>query len=196
MADDSKMITERDAFIAAQALGPDAYVEKAAIKVGVKFDAGKPEIDLLPYGPLAWIARAMEYGRRKYELDNWKLLGSSADLRRVRAAMGRHVLKFISGEWADKESKLPHLAHIGANIVFLLWHWSAQHDIDDDVLDTEQQAAMQRAQEIGDEYRAKQRAGDVKITQKSCVQCGIVEGSWAITEGGCVEGKNHKFEGG
>lgn len=121
---------------------------------GMKYDAGKPEMDLLPYGPLAWIARAMECGRRKYDYDNWKQLSSLKDKRRILAALGRHTLKLIGGEWADKESKLPHAAHIGANIIFLLYFHSQEHGIDDDKLSEEQAAAMAEAQRIGDEHRA------------------------------------------
>lgn len=122
---------------------------------GIKFDAGKPKMSLLAYKPLAWLARAMEQGLRKYERGNWQKLTGEENRLRMVDALGRHTQKFIDGEWLDQDSKLPHLGHIMANCMMLLWHYDAEHGTNPDVLTPEQQAAMAEADRIGAEHRAR-----------------------------------------
>lgn len=131
---------------------------------GVKFDAGKPPMSLLVYGPLAWLSRAMEQGLYKYTRGNWQKLTGEANRYRMIDALGRHTQKFIGGEWFDQESKLPHLAHVMANCMMLLWHHDAMTGDNPDKLTKEQSDAMNEAKRIGDEMRAK---GFAKATDQS-----------------------------
>jgi hypothetical protein len=63
------------------------------------------------------IAKVFTYGADKYTAYNWL-----NDMRygRFIAATFRHLRDYWLGEDMDKESKLPHLAHAGANILMLL----------------------------------------------------------------------------
>lgn len=87
-------------------------------------------MDLIPAGPLAWLARVLGFGADKYSENNWKELSSPKDLARIKAALFRHVVKLVDGEWSDEESGLPHAAHAMCNLVFLLWHHDKMRGID------------------------------------------------------------------
>lgn len=89
---------------------------------GMKFDTGKPKMDLLPAGPLAWVSHVLAFGAAKYKRGNWKQLDSREDWHRLLGATMRHVSMMIDGEWLDPESGLPHAAHVMCNCMFLLWH--------------------------------------------------------------------------
>jgi hypothetical protein len=97
-----------------------------------KYDAGKPRMELLPAVALEEIAKALDFGSKKYTDWNWtkgfkwsRLLGSCL----------RHLTSYLRGEDKDPESGLSHLAHAGANIVFLLWHERFRQDLDDRHID-------------------------------------------------------------
>lgn len=79
---------------------------------------GKPRLTLVPTGIIWAIAKAREYGVKKYgDPDNWR----KVDPQHYRDAAYRHWLKYIddpSGK--DEESGLPHLAHVATNVAFLL----------------------------------------------------------------------------
>jgi hypothetical protein len=125
---------------------------------GIKFDAGKPRMSLLAYGPLAWLSRAMEQGLLKYTRGNWQQLTGEDNRYRMIDALGRHVGKFIGGEWLDQESKLPHLAHAMANCMMLLWHHDAVTGDSPDKLTPDQAAAMDAARLAGEAARAAMAA--------------------------------------
>lgn len=64
--------------------------------------------------------KVCDYGNKKYAVDNWRAnLGTEGFRPRYTAALGRHLLKHCLGECADLESRLPHLAHAGVNLMFL-----------------------------------------------------------------------------
>jgi len=83
---------------------------------GMKFDDGKRDYTLLPWTGVEAIVKVLEFGAKKYERDNWKKV--SAD-RYAKAAF-RHLIAYSQGEVNDKESGLPHLAHLGCCVLFLL----------------------------------------------------------------------------
>jgi len=98
---------------------------------GIKFDQGKPDWSLLPYGPLEEVVRVLEYGRDKYTqtledgtivsgADNWKLVDNS-NHRYWNAAM-RHMIAFKEGEKIDDESGRMHLAHAICCMLFEIWN--------------------------------------------------------------------------
>lgn len=84
---------------------------------GVKFDQEKPRVDLLPPGALLQIAEVLRYGATKYSERNWE---KGLARRRVLSAAIRHLFAYMSGEDLDPESGLPHVAHAGCCILFLI----------------------------------------------------------------------------
>ncbi len=85
---------------------------------GRKYDQEKTRLELLPVVPLVWIALALGYGVVKYGVDNWKRVPDGRT--RYTGALLRHLFAAMRGEFLDPESGLPHLAHAGACLLFLL----------------------------------------------------------------------------
>lgn len=86
---------------------------------GRKDDQGKLRYSLLPVRPLRRIVEVLEFGARKYGVDNWQKVAEARS--RYTDALMRHVEAWRAGEMLDPETKLPHLAHAAANCLFLLW---------------------------------------------------------------------------
>lgn len=84
-----------------------------------KADGGKIKPRLL-IGDMAsaikCISAVLSYGAEKYEERGW----ASVNPSRYEDALLRHYLANKSGEPVDKESGLPHLAHLACNALFLL----------------------------------------------------------------------------
>lgn len=93
-----------------------------------KFDDGKPPLSLLPATALTNIAQIMAYGAEKYGRNNWQ---KGLEWTRLLDAALRHLYAFASGQDADEESGLPHVAHAGCNILFLLDMIQKRPDLDD-----------------------------------------------------------------
>ena len=89
---------------------------------GQKFDTDKIRMDLIPFGPLEEIAKVLSAGAVKYSPDNWKVVPNA--IPRYEAAMLRHISAYKRGEVLDPETGLPHLAHAGCCLMFLL-HFTA-----------------------------------------------------------------------
>lgn len=83
---------------------------------GIKFDGDKRDFTLLPWSSVEEIVKVLEFGARKYHRDNWKKVASD---RYVKAAF-RHLVAYSQGEINDQESGLPHMAHLGCCVLFLL----------------------------------------------------------------------------
>lgn len=86
---------------------------------GTKEDVHKLDWLLLPMESVEEIIKVLEYGAEKYSPENWKKL---PDFRRryINAAM-RHLVAYVKGERIDEETGLSHIAHLGCNVLFLLW---------------------------------------------------------------------------
>jgi len=78
-------------------------------KGGVKLDARKVRLDLIP--PEANIAEAAvyTYGAIKYDDWNW---AKGMRKGRIVAALLRHAMAYLAGENRDQESGLPHTWHM------------------------------------------------------------------------------------
>ncbi len=85
-----------------------------------KLDREKKQWSLLPLRALEPIVDVLMYGAKKYSPGNWM---KCDDIQRYKDATARHYVAYQAGEWEDPESKLPHLAHLGCNVVFLLWFY-------------------------------------------------------------------------
>jgi hypothetical protein len=90
-------------------------------KVAVKADGGKPDLSMiltyLPMEALVEIAKVMEFGAKKYSLDNWR---KGFAWMRIMGSLLRHLYAWARGEDLDPETGLSHIAHAGCNILFLL----------------------------------------------------------------------------
>lgn len=72
----------------------------------------KLPINLVPPSLTAYAALAFYEGARKYGAFNWREKGVRMSV--YIAAMERHRLKLMSGEWEDPATHVPHLASIVA----------------------------------------------------------------------------------
>lgn len=86
---------------------------------GVKYDTGKPRFSLLPWSAVRAVVDVLEYGARKYSVDNWQRV-PDARQRYVDAAL-RHVVALADGERRDGESGLYHAAHAATCLLFIVW---------------------------------------------------------------------------
>ena len=84
---------------------------------GVKHDAEKARVDLLPWDAVIACAEVLTHGAAKYGDENWRSVPNGK--RRYLAASLRHVIAYARGEWLDRESGLPHLAHALTSLMFV-----------------------------------------------------------------------------
>lgn len=85
---------------------------------GKKYDLGKTKLQLLEPCFLMGTAEVLTFGAQKYGEDNWK--GGIDDMR-IYGSIQRHLVAWRSGQIKDDESGLSHLAHVGAELMFLMW---------------------------------------------------------------------------
>jgi hypothetical protein len=91
--------------------------EWAQPQQGIKHDKEKNRVDLLPVDALEEIAKVLSFGAKKYGERNW---AKGMKWSRVYGALLRHMFAFFLGKDKDEETGLPHLAHAGCCIMFLL----------------------------------------------------------------------------
>ncbi len=101
---------------------------EANAKTGVKYDGGKTRLGLLPPEALEAIGQVLSYGAKKYAAHNWR---KGIEWSRLYDALLRHLNRWNAGEDTDPESGLPHLAHAGCCIVFLIASAKSNHGTDD-----------------------------------------------------------------
>jgi len=80
-----------------------------------RYNEGKPQLSLIDPNILYALARVLEFGCTKYEIDNWK---KGQERKKIMDSLLRHTVALMSGENKDPESGLSHGAHIAANIMF------------------------------------------------------------------------------
>ena len=99
----------------------------------VRHNSSKPQMSYLPssffraltghrsedlnIGLIEDIARVLEFGAKKYSKDNWRASGSWC---KCADSALRHLIAYMAGDVVDPESGLPHLAHLGCNLTFLI----------------------------------------------------------------------------
>ncbi len=98
-----------------------------------KDDSGKERFDLIPAMPLIELARVYTYGAAKYDDRNWE---KGLFWGRVFAAAQRHLWRFWSGEDADAESGLSHLAHAAWCCLALMEYTKTHSELDDRAVGT------------------------------------------------------------
>ena len=95
---------------------------------GIKHDAEKNRLDLLPCDALEEIAKVLTFGATKYGDYNWAL---GMKWSRPYGALLRHMFAWFKGEENDQETNLSHLAHAGCCILFLLSYGLRKVGMDD-----------------------------------------------------------------
>lgn len=93
-----------------------------------KYDTGKVRLELLSVPAMEAIAEVMTFGAKKYAAHNWR---KGFEWSRLFGATLRHLFAALKGEDRDPESGLPHLAHAGCCIMFLLEHYLCGLGTDD-----------------------------------------------------------------
>ena len=88
------------------------------MELGVKFDSGKGQWHLVPFGAMSDVVDVLTYGARKYAPDNWKYVDDAKN-RYIDAGF-RHFAAYANGEEGDPETGYSHLAHAMCCLLFLL----------------------------------------------------------------------------
>ena len=101
--------------------GPNVIPTGVDSSVAIKHDSGKTDWSLMPFEAIEEINKVLDFGAKKYAAHNWKT-GSGFRYTRVLSSLLRHTFAWARGEDLDPESGLNHLAHMGANIVFLIYY--------------------------------------------------------------------------
>jgi hypothetical protein len=84
---------------------------------GLRFDAGKPRVDLIPADAILEIGNVFGWGAKKYAEHNWC---KGMSWSRVLGSAERHLLAIKSGEDRDEESNLTHAGHLAWNAIVLI----------------------------------------------------------------------------
>ena len=109
----------------------DGFVTRPA-PTGIKFDEGKPRMDLAPAEAMVEVGKVLAYGVEKYDkvnkAYNWR---QGMSWSRPLAAAFRHIAAWQKGERFDPESKQQHLAHAIVNLMFLLTYEETETGVDD-----------------------------------------------------------------
>lgn len=94
----------------------------------LKYDGGKPKLDLLDWQALDGLAKVLSFGAQKYEPNLWRdgIVNS-----RLVASLLRHISAIQRGEDIDDESGLPHIDHLGCCWMFLSNNYKNRPDLDD-----------------------------------------------------------------
>ena len=107
-------------FIREQDLGDGPIAGASGTAAGsLKYDGGKPQMDLVPLSSVYAVAQVMTFGANKYSANGWKSVPDAVN--RYTAAMLRHMTQLQNGEEFDEDSGLPHADHIACNALFLSW---------------------------------------------------------------------------
>lgn len=86
---------------------------------GMKFDGDKLRFSLLPWQAVAEVVKVLEFGAKKYDVDNWQRV-ENAEARYWDAAI-RHLVALRDGERIDPESGISHWAHAACGCLFGTW---------------------------------------------------------------------------
>lgn len=87
---------------------------------GLRYNDGKPKVDLIPPRWVFVLAEVLTQGAEKYDLRNWE---QGMDWGHCYAGAMRHLLRFWSCQEIDPESGLNHLAHAAWNCLALLTYY-------------------------------------------------------------------------
>src|SRR5690242_15180617 len=95
---------------------------------GSKFDSDKIPCELLPPVALLEVAKALQFGAKKYASWNW---AKGISYSRVLGAILRHVFAYMKGEDKDPETGISHIAHAACGCLFILHYEKFNTKFDD-----------------------------------------------------------------
>lgn len=90
--------------------------DKAPRSVAMRSNKGKVQWSLVDFDSLEDMVRVLEFGAKKYDLDNWK---KGLPMKQQCESVARHLFALMKGEVNDPETGLPHWAHIQCNAMFM-----------------------------------------------------------------------------
>lgn len=95
---------------------------------GYKDDTGKLQYHLVDWPAIEQMIRVLMYGARQPNRgpQNWRKVENA--IVRYSDAIHRHMSKLAQGEVFDRESGLPHAAHVMCNAMFLVALGSGSDD--------------------------------------------------------------------
>jgi hypothetical protein len=105
-----------------------AFAEAEKKSGGLKFDTGKPPIELLDPEWLDGVAQVLAFGAKKYAAHNWR---KGIQVTRLLGGIFRHGFAILRGEDIDPESGLPHVHHLACGAMFLSWMMQHRKEMDD-----------------------------------------------------------------
>lgn len=100
--------------------------EEDILKSIIKEKHKKLRFTLIPLEALEDVITVIQNGAEKYGIDCWKFL--PVDI--FEDALYRHYSEHLKGNYIDSEWNLPHLAHLIANGLFLLWKYKVLNNIE------------------------------------------------------------------
>ena len=83
----------------------------------VKFDNGKPRLDLIAPELMEELGKILAFGAKKYEDRNWE---KGTDWGKYFGALQRHLWAWWKGEENDKETNESHLSHAACCLMFIM----------------------------------------------------------------------------
>jgi hypothetical protein len=114
--------------------------------------SGKLHLDLVPDSMSIFAAMGFAEGAFKYGKFNWRVAGVRLSI--YMAALERHKMKFMAGEWADPKTNVPHLASMLACLGIIVdAHVSGQINDDRPPVQDGLSDALERAADIQNHLR-------------------------------------------
>lgn len=92
-----------------------------------RFNEGKLKWSLVDLASLESLVRVLMYGAEKYAPNNWK---KGLPITEICDSLMRHLKSFMEGEDNDEESKLPHIGHMMANLMFMSYVMEKKKELD------------------------------------------------------------------
>lgn len=107
---------------------PNNFEKSVDKEQGLRYNKGKNRTDLLPFDTLWHISKVLDVGSRKYADRNWE---KGMSWMSVVGCLMRHLIKFVTGNNIDPETKLPHIDLVMINAIFLSRYYRKNKDFDD-----------------------------------------------------------------
>lgn len=98
------------------------------VTAGLKYDQGKPPMELLSRQWLEGTAQVLAFGAKKYSAENWR---NGIHTKRLIGAALRHTLAFLDGEDTDPETGLSHVHHASCCLMFISETMARRPEFDD-----------------------------------------------------------------
>jgi hypothetical protein len=129
----------------------------------------KLDLSLFPSTAIAYGALAMVEGDCKYGGFNYRPGGVLASV--YYAALLRHMVKWFNGEWADPETKVPHLANAIGCIGIIIDAYECGVLNDDRPPSVDMDKVIKQLNEVATYLKTIYPNGPKRYTQKGLRQC-------------------------